>query len=536
MNESNNLENSNTETNDLTNTENSNTEIIDSTNKENSNTENNNEEVKEISSIEASEMNNEDNKFEIIYPDEYYENPDNCPAVFENECYLKCPNNTCLTPNDTNLVYCIPTKENYFVFNDICFENFYEIINNLKNISDKEEIISISPNISIIVYTRQTANNYMNKYQNLSIIYLNECEGILLNYYNLSNDTVLYILGIDSTNKNKSFVINVYNYGVFLENGFQLDHINVCKDTKITISSPIINTDAINIEDGYYFSLSGYDIYNENDTFYTEYCSSASINGNDITLKDRKNDFYPSDYILCNASCEYNYINYTSERFICECDLTYNFSEYFYSNNTDDTEEEEKISYLEYFISLFNYKIIPCYKLLLIAKNYPKNIGFYLSSITIFICLIEMFIFYIFGTEKIKKEILNGIPNRYKLKEMLNKKRKNRRKLEIAQLKKDKKKLKGNNINLNFIYINQSKPNNPPNKKILKTSKSCKLLNKSVNFKFNKKGKRFKTKTNLNNKNIKILTTNITAKDKMKILKTENLKLSNNRNKNKIKK
>ena len=115
----------------------------------------------------------------------------------------------------------------------------------------------------------------------------------------------------------------------------------------------------------------------------------------------------------------------------------------------------------------------------------------------------------------------------------------------MAQIKKYKKKLKGNNINLNFIYINQSKPNNPPNKKILKISKSCKLLNKSVNFKFNKKeknkiekkniyinkkfnntlkekenkkGKIFKTKTNLNNKNIKMLTTNIRDKEKKKIL------------------
>ena len=38
----------------------------------------------------------------------------------------------------------------------------------------------------------------------------------------------------------------------------------------------------------YIFSENGYDIYNEADEFYVDLCSTASDNGNDITLADRK--------------------------------------------------------------------------------------------------------------------------------------------------------------------------------------------------------------------------------------------------------
>ena len=61
----------------------------------------------------------------------------------------------------------------------------------------------------------------------------------ILDYYNLTNDIILYIIGIDSPNKNKSYVIDVYNYGAFLENEFQLVHLNVYQNEKITIISPM---------------------------------------------------------------------------------------------------------------------------------------------------------------------------------------------------------------------------------------------------------------------------------------------------------
>jgi len=415
------------------------------------------------------------NEIEIIYPDEYYKDPNNCSTVYNNQCYSHCPDGTCLTPNDINLVYCVPIEAGVAVFNDICFVNLEQIVYNLKNISENNHTISISPGISVNVYTTKNDNNFTSTHSNLSIIYLNECEGLLLDYYNLTNDTILYIIGIDSPNKNKSYVVNVYNYGVFLESGYQLDHINVCKDSSITISTPIKDSDSIKLEEAAYFSNlgHGYDIYDINNTFYNDICSPASIDGNDITLRDRLKDFYPSEYNLCNESCEYNSTDLANQRFICVCDLVYNYSDY--ENNTKS--EEESITYSEYFLSLFNYKIIPCYKLLFDIKNYHANIGFFISAGTIIICLIEMVIFMICGMLNMKKQIFTSIPTKGKLrKKLMNGKTPLKEKISHKILKsKNKKKGKDkNNINyFNFFYINQRKKSNPPiaKKKNIKINK-----------------------------------------------------------------
>ena len=384
-----------------------------------------------ISELDMAYSNIINNKIEIKYPKEYYDNPNNCLSVYDNECYENCPEGTCITQLDNNLIYCVPIASNSYIFNDICFLNFDEIIN---NISKGNQIISTHPKIQINIYSTESVrnNNNLEIFSNSSIIYLNKCEQLLLDYYNLTNDTILYIIGIDSPNKDKNYVINVYNYGVFLENGFKLDHLKVCNNTKITISSPIINRESIKLKEANYFSSFGYDIYDKNNSFYTDHCSPASINGSDITLDDRKKDFYNYNYTLCNESCEYISINFTTERFTCQCNLLYNFSENNKNNNNDDIKEvnEKNISYLDYFLSSFNYKIISCYKLFLIFENYYYNIGFYIGGGIIILCFVEMIIFIKYGVKKIKTLILNGIPTKYKLKNKLKNRLKNHNEIE----------------------------------------------------------------------------------------------------------
>jgi hypothetical protein len=225
----------------------------------------------------------------IIYPPEYYENPDKCLAVYNNTCYSKCPEGTCLTQKDINLVYCVEIKSYMTVINNICFINFENISSNIKYISDNDLFIFTSPRVMIKGYTKYITID-INK--NYSIVYLNECEDLLKEYYNLSPETIIYILGVESPNKNKTKLTNVYNYGVYLENGTQLN-LSICDGENIMLYSPIINNSLIKFDEAKYFYYYGnYNIYNENDKFYTDICSPASINGNDITLNDRYKDFY----------------------------------------------------------------------------------------------------------------------------------------------------------------------------------------------------------------------------------------------------
>ena len=133
--------------------------------------------------------------------------------------------------------------------------------------SESGEVITNPSGIIIRGYSIKSDNKDINLDAAYSIVDLGDCENKLKEYYQLDNKTELYILGIDSPNKNKSYTTSVYNYEVYLENGTQLDHISACHNSKISISSVITNTELVKLEKAHYFSDLGYDIYEENNTF-----------------------------------------------------------------------------------------------------------------------------------------------------------------------------------------------------------------------------------------------------------------------------
>ena len=347
---------------------------------------------------------------------EFYKYLDNCKVIYNKKCYNNCPEGTCISQNDIQLKKCIPIEKNVTVFNDICFENMNKIINNIKNMSENNEVISNSNGIIIHAYSTKSEPIEEPTKRNYSVVYLGKCEKLLKNYYNLSEDTELYILGIDSPNKNENYSTNVFNYDVFLEDGTLLDYENVCKGEKVIISSLIVNSELSNFKNATYFSNFGYDIYDENNSFYTDNCAPASIDNNDITLEDRKKYYYPDNVSLCNDSCKYMDVDIDAQRFTCECLI---------SNNTSDSvqnnSEVEDITYIEYFLSFINYKILVCYKLFFDYKNYYYNAGFYIAIFTFVFCFVEMVIFLIWGLRDIKLLIIKNAPNKIKLKDAIKK-------------------------------------------------------------------------------------------------------------------
>ena len=500
----------------------------------------------------TSENINDENCIQnIVYPPEYYSNPDKCLAVYNNTCYSICPEGTCLTQKDINLVYCIKTQPYMTVFNNICFSNFESIELNVKNISDNNLYIIPSPKITIKAYSTEMKINEMTS--NFSYIELGECETALRQYYNFQNDTILYILGIETPNKNKKSSVNVYNYGVYLGNGTQLN-ISLCSIEKITIYSTITNNSLIKLEEAKYFYSFGYDIYNESDEFYTDICSPASIDKNDITLSDRKKDFYPSNISMCNDSCNFEMVNLTLEKIKCICNID--------ENNQNDEEQDEEIddeysyTYVEYFLSLFNYKILLCQKLLLNPSNYLENIGFYLGGIISLICIGQMFINLNLGIRSLNQIIIDNEPSRTKLKEKMKKqfqKRKESFETKINIYKSKNKNLK----KATKLDNNLNRESNPVKKTNKTNSKSNKKKEFIQNDKKNKKylsAKILDAYSNNNKKDIKrkesIISKKATLKEKTKSIEnkkkdsqifkrneyeenknTTNIKLINNKNK-----
>jgi len=431
------------------------------------------------------EVPDSNKKIEIIYPEEYFKNPDECLVIYDNKCYSHCPEGTCLKEDEKGaLINCIPIGTNVKVFNDICFTGLEEIAKDLKEMAQNDEVITTKSGIVIHGYSSNSGNKEdISVEAKYSIIYLGECESLIKKYYNLSNDTELFILGIDSPSKNKNASTSVYNYGVYLENGTQLDHIVPCKESKISISSSIKNAEQVKLENASYFSDLGYDIYDESSTFYTDNCAPAAIDGNDVTLTDRKKNYYPNDISLCNDSCSYSSVNFNSKRFICECSFSSNSSK---STNSEETEEEE--SYFDYLLSLINYKIATCYELFFDFKSYYYNAGFYIAVGNLVFCIGCMLAFIKWGMLALNRIIYENIPTKQKLKEILRNNREKKRqriKYKIGNnnnppkmRKSYKRKLKNKNEIINEKEKNNDNEENTLSRKNSRLSNRVKIKDK----------------------------------------------------------
>ena len=111
---------------------------------------------------------------------------------------------------------------------------------------------------------------------------------------------------------------------------------------------------------------SGYDLFDENDSFYTDICTPyKSENNTDVLLSDRKKDYYNNSRIFCQVNCTYSEYSSESEYLICECNA---------STEDIDVLEPEKLSIEMIAYSFYeslknsNFHILKCYKLVFIIS------------------------------------------------------------------------------------------------------------------------------------------------------------------------
>mgnify|MGYP002623862319 CR=1 FL=1 len=407
----------------------------------------------------------------------------NCPeVVYTKRCYPECPVGTCLTQNDANLKTCVNIEPEMVVMRGICIENLPDIISSIKGNKNTINPVSNLRDTSISGYFINNNVYESSQDSNYTLLYLNECEDLLKKEYKLDKSVELFILQIESKEKNKISAINSYNYGVFLENGTQMN-MSICDGIKITVSSPIVDPESAHLDKAIYFSEMNYDIYNLSSEFYTYTCAPASIDGNDITLTDRKIDIYPNNVSLCNDSCDYSAVNLSSKRFICDCDITPSEEE-----EIEETEEEEEGNYIDYFLSLMNYKIVICIGLLKDINNFKSNMGLYFGAGTLIVCSAGIVVFVTSGVYLMRKKIFEGIPTKEKISKKI------RESEEIR--KRALEDIKNNDKNL----INQPPKKDKIDKDDKKKKKKSKKYKDENNDKKKKKSKR-KMTTNSNDDN-----------------------------------
>ena len=296
--------------------------------------------------------------------------------------------------------------------NQILDTNYNYNLDNIETTYNSNKIL----NDYIFYYTNLGTNELLNTYKNKTFIQINQkTYQFILNKFNLSEENVKIFIKVKEYRSNDlSQVTDDYNYTFCLENGTELDLNEIKEDFYADVSLPIRNLEAANFNYTKYFSNIGFDIYDKNGDFYNNYCSPVSINGNDITIKDRKKEIYPNNITLCKENCNYSSVNVEEERIICSCYLFINKN---YSNNeNDDFLREDEGDFISYFLDYINYKIFKCYKLLLNFENIKTNFSFYAILCVLVAIFILDFAFYFYSIKTLRIEMLKELPSPIKKK------------------------------------------------------------------------------------------------------------------------
>ena len=287
----------------------------------------------------------------------------------------------------------------------------------------------------------------------LSIIELGDCEQKLKDHYKIPKEESLIIYKTDI--KTSNLIQSYIQYEIYNPVNLEKLSLSYCEDSKITINSKI------NLDDStlsLYDSLiqSGYNLFNINDSFYTDICSTYTTqNGTDLTLSDRQEEIYKisGNLSLCQTGCKLNSFDPTTRDVKCECDPQIDEIEAIFSFSDDKFMDMFKDS-IFVTIKNSNFRVLKCYKLVFSKKNLFKNIGRIFMTVIVFLSIILLFIFIFKDYKKIDTILISILNNNMKFDNSINNFKKNI-KGKIKKHKKRKIKDKNNRIITN-IYENKS--------------------------------------------------------------------------------
>ena len=198
---------------------------------------------------------------------------------------------------------------------DILLQNFeIGIISpdyNTSNLEKGEDDIYEEEKMKVIITT--TKNQKKNNNNNMTMIDLTDCENLLKEKNEISEDELLYIKIIDILEEGMKIPKIVFDIYVKSSSGNNLKKLNLslCENSKynLFINSTIEgNIDQFNASSGYY-----------NDVCY----KAISDNGADIILKDRREEFIEKNRTLCQEDCIFSKYDNITKKVKCTCKVKY---------------------------------------------------------------------------------------------------------------------------------------------------------------------------------------------------------------------
>ena len=253
------------------------------------------------------------------------------------------------------------------------------------------------------VSTVEDQKNSENK--NVSNIDLGICEEKLRSFYKIDDDDSLIIIKVDT--KSEDLTQTYVQYQIYNPKDLSLLDLSICKGVKININTPVILD---NVTSNLYDILkeSGYNLFDENDIFYTDICSTyTSENGTDLILSDRKSIIYSNNgnKTLCQNGCEFESYNSNTQKASCKCFPQLNKTEVSLSSVSNKFAIRNiAYSFLK-TLKYSNFLVMKCYKLAIDLKTVLSNIGRIFMTIIIFLSLIILIVFYFYDNKKIESFI-----------------------------------------------------------------------------------------------------------------------------------
>ena len=189
------------------------------------------------------------------------------------------------------------------------------------------------------------------KVSSLSRVDLSKCIQLLTNSGIVSSSDSLMILQIDSSSENK--ITRDVSYALYFSNGTQID-LSLCDDTEIKITSSVNTSMISNYDEAkYIYENNKYDIFDINDPFYNDICTSyTSDDGTDVTLKDRQNNYFES-ISFCDDNCYYAGYDFKLDLVNCICNSTNNNSSQSFIFTFLISDENNKFIKIILFILIF---------------------------------------------------------------------------------------------------------------------------------------------------------------------------------------
>ena len=261
-----------------------------------------------------------------------------------------------------------------------------EVFNQIKEIittqgyNGKETVIQ-TRNVIFQISTFEEQKNSLNP--NISTIDLGECENILKDKNNLTNEESLIVIKTDI--KSEDLSTTYVQYEIYNPNNLERLDLSYCQDVKIEVNIPVnLNSQTISLYDS--LIESGYNLFDTEDDFYNDICAVyTSENRTDMTLEDRKKEIYSisGNITMCQTGCEFVSYNITTRKAKCDCDAQSQDTE---TNITKIDFKGDNLA--KSFLSTLtnsNFLVLKCYKLVLNFSNFIKNKGRIIMTIFIII-------------------------------------------------------------------------------------------------------------------------------------------------------